>query len=209
MSSILPDWDRSPRTAEMTALSSADFDEETTSAPGLSLRREYVFVALGGAAGALARWTLGLVLPFEPTRAFTGFPFFELVVNLSGCLLAGVVVGALSTRASAPPWIRPLLFAGFCGGYTSVSTFSQFFAAMIAGNFMTTAVVYGGSTLIGSLVAVRAGMLAGEVGGRAEQRRRRRRRSRALERGFAAEHGDVDEAPEPDALPSGDRGGTR
>lgn len=174
MVSSLPGGGESPHTAEMTALSSVDFDEETTPAPRLPLRREFAFVAIGGAAGALARWTLGLLIPFEPTRAFTGFPFFELVANLSGCLLAGLVVGVLSVRTRAPAWIRPLLIGGFTGGYTAVSTFSQYFAAMIAGNFMTTAAIYGGATLAGALVAVRLGMLGGELWGRAGQRRRRR-----------------------------------
>lgn len=81
----------------------------------------WVAVALGGACGGVLRyWVSGLV-----TR-HTGdvFPWGTLLVNLSGCALAG----ALAVLAGAQPWFgqsaTALLIAGFCGSYTTVSSFS-------------------------------------------------------------------------------------
>jgi hypothetical protein len=47
------------------------------------------------------------------------------VINVSGCLLVGFLVAAIVDRRSAPEWLRAGLVVGFCGGYTTFSTFGQ------------------------------------------------------------------------------------
>jgi len=77
-------------------------------------------VALGGAVGCVLRYatTLGA------TRVLgTTFPFGTLIVNLLGCLLAGLIFGIADNRGSVPPLVRLLLLTGFLGGYTTFSTF--------------------------------------------------------------------------------------
>ena len=76
------------------------------------------WVALGGALGSVARVLVGLALT-------TRFPWATLLVNVSGSLLIGwliVRIGPGDTAAAAS--LRNLLVAGFCGGYTTFSTFS-------------------------------------------------------------------------------------
>lgn len=72
-----------------------------------------LLVAVGGAAGALARHGLTLVLDGPD-----GLPLGTLLVNVAGCLLLGVLVGARPDD----PVLRPLLGTGFLGGLTTFSS---------------------------------------------------------------------------------------
>lgn len=72
-------------------------------------------IALGGSAGALARYGLTLALPT---------PWATLLTNVVGCALMGVLMAALG-RARAPhPLLRPLLGVGVLGGFTTFSTYA-------------------------------------------------------------------------------------
>jgi fluoride exporter len=79
-------------------------------------------VAVGGSLGALARY--GALVLVE-RRALAVFPWDVFVVNLTGCLLVGVVVSALVDRHHTPEWLRLGLVMGFIGAYTTFSTFAQ------------------------------------------------------------------------------------
>lgn len=75
-------------------------------------------VALGGLLGCLARWAIGRWLaPGLPA----GFPWATLGINVLGCLLLGLVLGAGPARV--PEAWRLGLGTGFCGGFTTFSTF--------------------------------------------------------------------------------------
>lgn len=80
-----------------------------------------LFIALGSAAGGAARFLLGT---FIQGRFGAGFPMGTLLVNISGAFLLGFLFTfALATPAVSPE-MRGLLTTGFCGGYTTFSTFS-------------------------------------------------------------------------------------
>jgi fluoride exporter len=73
-----------------------------------------LLLILGGALGTLARYGLsGLIAERTGT-----FPFGTLVVNVTGCFL----IGLLAVMALGPEW-RLFLIYGFCGGYTTFSSF--------------------------------------------------------------------------------------
>ena len=80
----------------------------------------FVMVALGGAAGAVARYavTLGVGIFWKKD-----FPLGTFLVNISGCFLLGLFL----TMAVERPWIGPglrlLIATGFVGAYTTFSTF--------------------------------------------------------------------------------------
>ena len=80
----------------------------------------YLLAALGGAVGALARWGVATALPH--TRG--GWPWATLLVNLTGCLLIGVLLAVLLTRFPTSSRLRPFLAVGVLGGYTTFSTFA-------------------------------------------------------------------------------------
>jgi CrcB protein len=79
-----------------------------------------LLVSLGAAAGALARWFLGLSL----NALFPAIPPGTLVANLVGGFLIGVVIEALNAPIPMAPELRALLVTGFLGGLTTFSSFS-------------------------------------------------------------------------------------
>jgi CrcB protein len=83
----------------------------------------YLWVAIGGALGSMARYGCG-----GWVARLTGgvFPYGTLVVNTSGALVIGVFA-AMSLpegRFLVPPSTRLFVMTGICGGYTTFSTFS-------------------------------------------------------------------------------------
>ncbi|WP_375430316.1 fluoride efflux transporter FluC [uncultured Friedmanniella sp.] len=76
-----------------------------------------LFIALAGGVGAVARLVLDGVLR---SRASGRYPVGTVVINLSGSLLLGLVVGL--TGALLPEAARLVLGTGFLGGYTTFST---------------------------------------------------------------------------------------
>jgi CrcB protein len=79
-------------------------------------------VALGGALGAVSRYGLDRAIE---SRSSSSFPWATLAVNVSGCLLVGFLIAAVVDRHDAPAWVRAGMIVGFCGGYTTFSTFAQ------------------------------------------------------------------------------------
>lgn len=77
-------------------------------------------IAVGGVLGALARWAVGLAWPHRPDQ----FPWSTTVINVSGCLLMGVLMVVITERVRAHPLVRPLLGVGVLGGYTTFSTYA-------------------------------------------------------------------------------------
>ena len=66
-------------------------------------------------------------------RAFgTHFPYGTLAVNVIGCAVIGVVMEFADARFVAPMTLKTLLAIGFCGGFTTFSTFSYETLAMLS-----------------------------------------------------------------------------
>lgn len=77
-----------------------------------------VWIALGGAAGSVARVMVAMSLPAR-------FPWATLLVNVLGSLLIGWLMARLGpVEGGTAASLRHLLVAGFCGGFTTFSTFS-------------------------------------------------------------------------------------
>ena len=79
-------------------------------------------VTAGGALGALSRYGVDT---FVERRTDAVFPWATFLINVSGCLAVGFLIAALVDRHRAPEWLRVGLVLGFCGGYTTFSTFAQ------------------------------------------------------------------------------------
>ncbi len=83
----------------------------------------YLWVAIGGAAGSVARfWLSGLIAE----RYAHAFPWNTLVVNVTGSFVIGIIA-ALSEPEGHwfnSPGVRQFLMVGICGGYTTFSSFS-------------------------------------------------------------------------------------
>ncbi len=116
--------------------------------------RNILLVALGGAIGSVCRYLLsGMNVASWPWGTFT--------VNILGSLLIGFLLGLVS-KGIVSPEMKLLLITGFCGGFTTFSTFAnESFGMMKAGDALQMALYVGASVVIG-ILAVWAGMkLAG------------------------------------------------
>ena len=108
-----------------------------------------LYVALGSALGGVSRYLLGGLIQ---RLLDTGFPAGTLVVNVSGSFLLGLIIRlALETPALGPE-IRALLTIGFCGGYTTFSTFSYETAVLLEDGEWTRAAVYVAASVAFSII---------------------------------------------------------
>jgi fluoride exporter len=98
----------------------------------------YLFIAFGGAAGSVLRYVLGRAI--QGTSA-SGFPIGTMIVNISGCFLIGILLRQfLNMEVSGE--LRALLVVGFCGGFTTFSTFSGETVGLIEGGEYGRAATY-------------------------------------------------------------------
>jgi fluoride exporter len=117
---------------------------------------EYLWVWVGGAFGALARYIVGLWIV---ERLGTGFPYHTLAINLSGSFAIGVLLTLLTERLLLDPAWRLLLVVGFLGGYTTFSSYTfEAFALAEAGEWLRASLYVLGSNGLG-LASVTLGTL--------------------------------------------------
>ena len=114
-------------------------------------------VAIGGALGALARYGLAEQWP-APDGAF---PWATFAVNVSGCLLIGLLLVRLVEVGSAHPLWRPFLGTGVLGGYTTFSTYAVESRGLLADGRVGLGVGYLLGTVVAALLAVQVGVVVG------------------------------------------------
>jgi CrcB protein len=121
-----------------------------------------VAVALGGAAGSLARWGVDRLIE---RRSVAVFPWSTFTINVSGCLVIGAVVAALVDRHHTPLWLRTGLVIGLLGGYTTFSTFAQETLDLLKGDALevATGVAYAGASVVAGVLAVVVGVAIGRM----------------------------------------------
>lgn len=107
-------------------------------------------VALGGAAGASARYGAALLWP----TATGGFPWTTLVVNVTGCAVIGVFMVVISEVWAAHRLVRPFFGTGVLGGFTTFSTYAVDIQRLVSEDRPGTGLVYLGVTLLAALAAV-------------------------------------------------------
>ncbi|HEY4735011.1 MAG: fluoride efflux transporter CrcB [Gemmatimonadaceae bacterium] len=127
----------------------------------------YLYIALGGAAGSLLRYSLGGAVQ---RLSASGFPIGTLVVNVCGCFIIGILIRHFMNMQLSPE-LRALLVVGFCGGFTTFSTFSAETIGLAEGGEYARAASYVILSLGLCLTATLAGMtimrmVAGATSGR-------------------------------------------
>ena len=110
-------------------------------------------IAAGGMVGSSARYALEQAWP----QHGVGVPWATLVTNVSGCLLIGVTMVAVTERGRRHPLWRPFLGVGILGGYTTFSTYAVQVQQAIQKGEALLALGYLVGTVAAALVAVAAG----------------------------------------------------
>lgn len=96
------------------------------------------WIALGGAFGSVLRYTLGGAVQRFSAR---GFPIGTMTVNILGCLIIGILMQRLLNTQTHPA-ARAFLVVGFCGGFTTFSTFSSETLGLMLGGQIGRATIY-------------------------------------------------------------------
>ncbi len=112
-------------------------------------------IALGGAAGSVARFGIGSLMD----RGEDAFPFGTLLVNVAGSLLLGFLIRYFTMTALSPE-VRAGLAIGFCGGFTTFSTFSLQTVRLIETGHWQRAAVYVFASVVLSVAGFAAGVAA-------------------------------------------------
>jgi CrcB protein len=116
-------------------------------------------VALGGAVGSVIRLLLGTAVQ---QRMDWHFPIGTLVINVTGSLLLGFFLRYGLATPSISPTTRALLTTGFCGGYTTFSTFAYETGVLIeSGEYWRAGLYVAGSVVLG-LVGLFLGFAAAD-----------------------------------------------
>lgn len=115
-----------------------------------------LLVGLGSMLGGVSRY--GLTLVTQNVSAFS-LPYGTLVSNLAGCLLIGVIAGLGGKTDILSTEMRLLLATGFCGGFTTLSSFVYELGQFVQDKEYFFASTYFVATLAGAGLAFALGLL--------------------------------------------------
>jgi fluoride exporter len=117
----------------------------------------YVWIGAGGLAGTFARYA---VEGFVQGRAGAAFPWGTLVVSLTASFLVGFIARFATGSAAVAPEVRAGLLIGFCGAYSTFSTYSYETVQMLQAGAYARAGAYAFGSLALALISTVAGIAA-------------------------------------------------
>lgn len=115
--------------------------------------RDIVIVGIGSGIGGICRYLISLAM----NHAGNGFPWGTFAVNVAGCLLIGILWGVTSRFQNVSPSLSLFLMVGFCGGFTTFSTFSKEGLTMLQANNYILFSIYAIGSVVFGIMAVALG----------------------------------------------------
>ena len=122
--------------------------------------QKYIYIALGGALGSIARYWVGSTIA---SRLGTKFPYGTFVINITACMIIGFSLTFLAKRADLNPAWRFLVPVGFIGAYSTFSTYEWETLSTIRTGAFLLAAFYAITSLILGLAAVWGGSMIAEI----------------------------------------------
>jgi len=111
----------------------------------------YLYIAAGGAFGALSRYLLSTWIY---NKSQSAFPLGTFIVNIIGCFLLGAFYTLTLEKSVISPQVRMMISVGFLGAFTTFSTFSLETMNIIKANNLTLALLNVGLSVVLGLIAV-------------------------------------------------------
>ena len=109
-----------------------------------------MIVGFGGFFGAVCRYLIGLI----PLKEVTLFPLKTFGISVLGCILIALIIAGVSKGVGIPPRMELFLKAGFCGGFTTFSTFAAETANLMQQGHTGVAVLYAVLSVLVGVTAV-------------------------------------------------------
>jgi CrcB protein len=121
--------------------------------------REMLLIFVGGGIGSVMRFSLGKWISSFHSHHF---PYGTLFVNFLACFVLGTLVGVADHKQIISPNARLFWTVGFCGGFSTFSTFSSETLTLIQNGFPFSGLVYVLASLLLCLAATYLGLYLGE-----------------------------------------------
>jgi len=121
--------------------------------------KQILLVGLGGGIGSIFRFLTSI---FAARYAVNGFPLGTFMANVLGCLILGLCVGIFGKNPTENENLRLLFVTGFCGGYTTFSTFASENIQLLQQQNYTLLIIYTLASLLLGFLAVAVGLNFGK-----------------------------------------------
>ncbi len=122
--------------------------------------KQLLVIGLGGFVGSIARF---LVQKLNLHWHFLSIPLGTLTVNVLGSLLIGFIMGISAKSELLSPTVRLFLMVGFCGGFTTFSSFSAENLTLMQNGQFATVLLYTGCSILFGFVAVYLGYITSNL----------------------------------------------
>ena len=122
--------------------------------------RTLLLVGTGGFLGSISRY---LSSRFLQNIFPSAFPFGTFVVNITGCFLIGLIYGFSERSSLLTPGWKMFLAVGFCGGFTTFSTFANENLALIRDGEFFYFLVYTGLSVFLGIAATFLGVIITKI----------------------------------------------
>lgn len=120
--------------------------------------KDLLLVGLGSGLGGMCRYLVSQLL----VTTQNGFPWGTFTVNIVGSLLIGLLWGLSSRFPSLSPVLTLLFMVGFCGGFTTFSTFSREGLSLLQTQNYTLFLLYTLASVVLGILAVMVGYIWGK-----------------------------------------------